>query len=69
MQGLHLTADLSNCQSPAELLCDPLRLRRHCLELVDVAGLSAVGDRFHRFPDFEGQPGGVTGMVLLAESH
>ncbi|MBU6285140.1 MAG: polyamine aminopropyltransferase [Betaproteobacteria bacterium] len=69
MQGLHLTADLSNCQSPVELLCDPLRLRKHCLDLVELAGLSAVGDRFHQFPDFEGQPGGVTGMVLLAESH
>ena len=69
MQGLHLTADLSACQSPEELLCDPLRLREYCLDLVEAAGLSAVADRFHRFPDFEGKPGGVTGMVLLAESH
>jgi len=69
MQGLHLTADLSACQSPEELLCDPLRLRQYCLDLVEAAELSAVADRFHRFPDFEGKPGGVTGMVLLAESH
>ena len=69
MQGLHLTADLSACQSPEELLCDPLCLRQYCLDLVEAAGLSAVADRFHRFPDFEGKPGGVTGMVLLAESH
>jgi S-adenosylmethionine decarboxylase proenzyme len=32
---------------------------------VQAAGLSAVGELFHVFPP----PGGVTGMVLLAESH
>ena len=69
MQGLHLTADLSNCSAAIHLLCDPEVLRGHCLELVKAVGLHAVADRFHRFPDFEGQPGGVTGMVLLAESH
>jgi spermidine synthase len=69
MQGLHLTADLSNCSAAIHLLCDAEVLRGHCLELVKAVGLHAVADRFHRFPDFEGQPGGVTGMVLLAESH
>jgi spermidine synthase/S-adenosylmethionine decarboxylase len=32
--------------------------------------LSVVGEHWHRFPDApHGQPGGITGMLLLAESH
>ena len=69
MQGLHLTADLFQCKPQGDLLFDLVRLRQCCLELIEKAELCAVGDRFHRFPDFEGHPGGVTGMVLLAESH
>lgn len=69
MQGLHLTADLYDCCACPELLSDEAVLREVCLEEVEAAQLQAVGDRFHRFPDFGGHPGGVTGMVLLAESH
>ncbi|MEY2687192.1 MAG: hypothetical protein RL375_1390, partial [Pseudomonadota bacterium] len=36
-----------------------------CVGAVQAAGLTAVGELFHVFP----APGGVTGMVLLAESH
>ena len=69
MQGLHLTADLYECRPHQGLLSNAEALRIHCLEAVARAGLHAVGDRFHRFPDFAGHAGGVTGMVLLAESH
>ena len=66
MQGLHLTADLHGCAPPQPLLMtDPALLRELCLRVVSEAGLSAVGELFHRFP----APGGVTGVVLLAESH
>ena len=33
------------------------------------AGLTVVGEAFHRFPDAGEQAGGVTGTLLLAESH
>lgn len=73
MQGLHLTADLRGCPtalSPAPSLAlspmhEPEALRALCLGAVAAAGLQAVGEIFHRFP----APGGVTGVVLLAESH
>ncbi len=65
MHGLHLTADLRGCPADAPLMTDPEALRRHCLQAVRQAGLNAVGDVFHPFPT----PGGVTGVVLLAESH
>lgn len=65
MHGLHLTADLRGCPSPRPALVDPDALRTLCLQALSQAGLTAVGERFHRFP----HPGGVTGVVLLAESH
>jgi len=63
MQGLHLTADAHGCTS--ELLRDADALRALCLREVDAAGLTAVGELFHAFP----AAAGVTGVVLLAESH
>ena len=64
MDGLHLTADLAGCAAAAAM-SDALALRRLCLAAVRAAGLTPVGELFHRFPP----PGGVTGVVLLAESH
>jgi S-adenosylmethionine decarboxylase proenzyme len=65
MQGLHLTADLRGCAVAHPLMRDASALRRRCLEAVAEVGLRAVGELFHPFP----APGGVTGVVLLAESH
>ena len=65
MQGLHLTADLRGCAGSQPILCEPQALRALCLHSVAAAGLQPVGELFHRFPP----PGGVTGVVLLAESH
>ena len=63
--GLHLTADLRGCAAAQPLMTDAAALRRHCLQAVAQAGLQPVGEAFHGFPP----PGGVTGVVLLAESH
>jgi S-adenosylmethionine decarboxylase len=65
MTGHHLTADLSDCPTDAPAMTDPQALRVLCLAAARAAGLTPVGELFHVFPP----PGGVTGMVLLAESH
>jgi S-adenosylmethionine decarboxylase len=65
MRGLHLTADLRGCNALLAVMVDAAALRVCCLQAVAQAGLVAVGEVFHRFP----APGGVTGVVLLAESH
>ena len=65
MQGLHLTGDLSGCRCAPALLIDPAALEACCSAAVVAAGLLQVNRLFHVFA-----PGaGVTGMVLLAESH
>jgi len=73
MQGLHLTADLRGCVASQPVMTTPAVLRSTCLAAVAAAGLSAVGELFHRFdpgpPQGGGAPAGITGVVLLAESH
>lgn len=69
MQGLHLTADLHDCQCDARWLTDAQALGGHCTAAVREAGLQAVGALFHTFPATAEGPGGVTATVLLAESH
>ena len=69
MQGLHLTADLYNCECDLSLLIQADPLSALCRTQTLASGLTLVAEKWHTFPDFQGQPGGVTGMLLLAESH
>jgi S-adenosylmethionine decarboxylase len=71
MQGLHLTADLRDCDLAQPALTELDALRALCLGAVQAAALQPVGELFHRFPpapDTTAQAG-ITGVVLLAESH
>jgi S-adenosylmethionine decarboxylase len=70
MQGLHLTADLYDCQCDPRWLTDAQRLGDYCVAEVRTAGLQAVAQLFHTFePALGGSLPGVTATVLLAESH
>jgi len=64
LDGLHVVANLYRCQGDARYLTDAAGLRRFCLDSINRAGLTILGDLFH---EFDG--GGVTGTVVLAESH
>jgi S-adenosylmethionine decarboxylase proenzyme len=68
MHGLHLIADLRDCRGDTSL-ADADALRALCLGAVARAGLRAVGSLFHPFVGDDGEPQGVTGVVLLVESH
>jgi S-adenosylmethionine decarboxylase len=69
MHGLHLTADLHRCPPGLALMTEPEALRALCIGEVQAAGLQAVNALFHRFEPVADGPAGVTGVVLLAESH
>ena len=69
MNGLHLIADLFDCRCPAELLLAAPRLEAFCAAACSRNGLTVVGRLFHAFHDAAGHPAGVTGAVVLAESH
>jgi S-adenosylmethionine decarboxylase proenzyme len=67
MQGLHLTADLSGCRDPEGLMRDGAALAALCERLATESSLTVVGRQFHAFVPHGSA--GVTGVLLLAESH
>jgi spermidine synthase len=69
MQGLHLTGDLFGCACSAATLTDLQALSSMCRQATLDAKLTIVDEKWHVFPDWDGQPGGITGTILLAESH
>jgi S-adenosylmethionine decarboxylase len=64
MDGIHLLGEWYECPADTPQLTRAEALRATCLDAVRAAGLTVVGDAFHQFA-----PQGVTGTVLLAESH
>ncbi|HEY9396669.1 MAG TPA: polyamine aminopropyltransferase [Burkholderiales bacterium] len=72
MDGLHLVANLYRCKGSAAHFVDAEALRRFCLDSVNRVGLTVLGDLFHQFQGTDNDPtapGGVTGCIVLAESH
>lgn len=69
MQGLHLTADLHHCRCGPVLLEQAEPIAVLCRTQARNAGLTVVDERWHSFAPRGGRPAGVTGMLLLAESH
>jgi S-adenosylmethionine decarboxylase len=65
LPGLHLLGDLYNCCCEPQYFINEALIASTCRQLVKDAGLNPLNDLFHRF----GADGGVTGMVVLAESH
>ena len=62
--GHHWMLDLSDCRCDPRLLQHAGTLRDLCVRACRDAGMSVVGEVFHQF-----HPHGVTGVVLLSESH
>ena len=62
--GTHIFAEWYGCDFSVPALRFASSLRETCLAATRHSGLHCVGDIFHQF-----HPQGVTGTVLLAESH
>jgi S-adenosylmethionine decarboxylase proenzyme len=64
VDGIHLLGEWYGCPADAPEMTRSEALRELCLRLTAASGMSIVGERFFQF-----EPQGVTGTVLLAESH
>jgi S-adenosylmethionine decarboxylase proenzyme len=64
MDGIHLLGEWYGCAADSPEMTHVLPLRTLCLRAAEASGMTIVGDSFHQF-----EPAGVTGTVLLAESH
>jgi S-adenosylmethionine decarboxylase len=68
--GTEWLVDASGCDT--RQLSSLRHLQQVCAELVDTLRLRVIGEpHWHQFPSLPGrtEPGGVTGLYLLAESH
>lgn len=63
-QGTHLLCEWYGCDFSLPSVNQASTLRQLCMNAATDSGLHIVGDVFHQF-----EPQGVTGTVLLAESH
>ena len=63
-QDTHLLCEWIGCDFSTPSVNQASSLRLMCIDAATASGLNIVGDVFHQF-----QPQGVTGTVLLAESH
>ena len=63
-QDTHLLCEWFGCDFSAPSLNQASSLRMLCMNAATASGLDIVGDLFHQF-----QPRGVTGTMLLADSH
>jgi S-adenosylmethionine decarboxylase proenzyme len=64
MDGIHLLGEWYGCPADTPEFTRAGPLRELCVGIALAAGLTVVGESFHQF-----EPQGVTGTVLLAESH
>ncbi|MBK9117656.1 MAG: adenosylmethionine decarboxylase [Betaproteobacteria bacterium] len=64
MDGIHLLGEWYGCPADTPEFTQAAPLRALCVGAARRAGLTVVGECFHQF-----EPQGVTGTVLLAESH
>lgn len=64
MQGIHIVANLYECKGDSKFLLHEQPVKEFCTESVLRAGLTIVKDVFHPFDQ-----GGVTGCLVLSESH
>jgi S-adenosylmethionine decarboxylase len=69
MQGLHIVADFHDCECGQPYLMSLDGLREISLQWVRDVGLTPLNHCFHQFYHVDGSLGGVTGVVVLAESH
>ncbi len=70
LEGTEWLVDAAGCD--ARRLSDLRHLQHVCAELVAALRLRVIGEaHWHQFPSPPGsdEPGGVTGLYLLAESH
>ena len=63
-KGVHILADFFECKESISLMLNSELLKEKCRDFVKESGLTEIGHLFHQFPG-----SGVTGVVLLAESH
>ena len=62
--GTYIICDFFECSKNTSLLVDTYGLKREMIEIIQKSELSVLDEKFFKFDN-----GGITAVVLLAESH
>ncbi len=68
-RSLHILADLHECNGHATFFTHKPKVRSYALRSIRRAGFKIVASRFHKFPATSVADGGITGVVIVSESH
>lgn len=68
-RSLHILADFYNCAWHPAYFTHKGKVRAHALRLIRRAGLTIIASRFHKFSGNPYGDGGITGIVIVSESH
>lgn len=68
-KSLHILADLYRCGCDPIYLIQKGRVRAKTLRLIRRAGFEIIASRFHKFLQNPHGEGGITGVVIVSESH
>ncbi len=68
-RSLHILADFYDCQGDPVYLTFKAKVRSRALTLIRRAGFSIIASRFHKFSGNPHGDGGITGVVIVSESH
>lgn len=68
-KSLHILADMYDCAGPPQYFTSKIKIRAKTLALIKKAGFQIIASRFHKFGPTSAGTGGVTGMVIVSESH
>lgn len=68
-KSLHILADLYQCEGSAQYFTSEFEVRARTLAMIKSSGFKIVASRFHKFGGASAGGGGVTGVVIVSESH
>lgn len=68
-RSLHILADLYGCAGDPSYLTSTPKVRSRALAIIRGAGFRIVASRFHTFGRHSAGEGGITGAVIVSESH
>lgn len=68
-RSLHILADFHGCAGQSVFLTNKEKVRSKTLAMVRRAGFKIVASRFHKFSETSAGEGGITGIIIVSESH
>lgn len=68
-KSLHILADLYHCEGSETYFTTKATVRAKALVMIRRAGFGIVASRFHKFTETSAGGGGITGIIIVSESH